>query len=256
MDVRRLQKWHGAGNDFLVDFVAPEEGSWWNASRARAVLVRSTGVGADGLLVGELSEPLSMTLYNADGTQAEMSGNGIRCLGAALARRTQRDVASLDVMTLAGLRTVHLTMNQECVTGSGSTEMGEVVMGSGPDGTLGVASVGNPHVVVVDRDEWSDSEREELADRWSTSVGGANVEFIRVVSRRRLALRVIERGVGWTLACGTGSVASVALAHANDLVDESVIVENPGGELTVTLKDEGAVLAGPVTFVADVEWCA
>jgi diaminopimelate epimerase len=85
-------------------------------------------------------------------------------------------------------------------------------------------------------------------------MGGANVEFVRVIDRGRLELRVIERGVGWTMACGTGSVAAVAVFQREGLVDSDVLVDNPGGQLRVQLSDHTAALSGPVQFVADVEW--
>ena len=101
--VRRLQKWHGAGNDFLVDVCDPGEGEWWTRSRARAVCHRTTGGGADGLLVATLTSPVTMVLFNSDGSTAEMTGNGIRCLAAAVRRSTNATFSSLDVATFAGL---------------------------------------------------------------------------------------------------------------------------------------------------------
>jgi diaminopimelate epimerase len=157
-------------------------------------------------------------------------------------------------MTGAGQRRVALAMNG--LTGEGSVAMGEVSFGPALEGTLGVANVGNPHVVVVDDPSWSVSEREAKAARWSASVGGANVEFITIRDPRRLVLTVLERGVGWTLACGTGSVASAAVARRAGLTGDDVTVVNPGGELRVTLEGLAATLSGPVAFVADVEWSA
>src|SRR5665213_2220423 len=108
--VRRLQKWHGAGNDFLVDVQEHGLTPWWTTERVRAVCQRSSGVGADGLLIAMLGSDVSMTLYNADGSPAEMSGNGIRCLAAAVRRSTAGTWNTLDVHTLAGVKVVTLTM--------------------------------------------------------------------------------------------------------------------------------------------------
>jgi diaminopimelate epimerase len=204
--------------------------------------------------VATLGSPVNMVLFNADGSLAEMSGNGIRCLAAAVRRATGGTWGDLDVMTDAGQRRVALAMNG--LTGEGSVAMGEVSFGPALEGTLGVANVGNPHVVVVDDPSWSVSEREAKAARWSASVGGANVEFITIRDPRRLVLTVLERGVGWTLACGTGSVASAAVARRAGLTGDDVTVVNPGGELRVTLEGLAATLSGPVAFVADVEWSA
>jgi diaminopimelate epimerase len=167
--VRRLQKWHGAGNDFLVDVCDPGEGEWWTRSRARAVCHRTTGVGADGLLVATLTSPVTMVLFNSDGSTAEMTGNGIRCLAAAVRRSTNATFSSLDVATFAGLRTVSLKM--EGAAGHGSVSMGEVTFSDALEGTLGVVNVGNPHVVVSDEVTWSDAQREELAAKLAAQAG-------------------------------------------------------------------------------------
>ncbi len=252
MALRTLQKWHGAGNDFLVDVIEHGTATWWNAERARAVCNRYTGVGADGLLLATLGSHVEMVLFNADGSIAEMSGNGIRCLAAAVRRATHATWSSLTVMTEAGAREVSLTMNVD--GGYGSVTMGLVSFEPVLEGSLGVANVGNPHVVVLDDATWSDAEREARAAQLSEQIGGANVEFVTPLDRRRVRIRVIERGVGWTLACGTGSVATAAVCHREGLCEDDVIVENPGGPLRVQLADAQATLSGPVQFVANIEW--
>jgi diaminopimelate epimerase len=252
---RSLQKWHGAGNDFLIDVQQPGYAEWWTPSRVRAICHRTTGVGADGLLVAALESPVAMSLFNADGSIAEMSGNGIRCLAAAVRRFTSATFDELDVATGAGLRTVTLEMSSSS-TGYGGVSMGDVREGDALDGTLGVANVGNPHVVVLDDVQWSDATREEMAEKLAAQIGGANVEFLRVLGEDRLAIRVIERGVGWTMACGTGSCAVAAVARSAGLSGDDVTIENPGGVLRVELRGSHATLRGPVQFVADVEWLA
>lgn len=256
MALRSLQKWHGAGNDFLVDVQLYGRPSWWTPERVRSVCARTTGVGADGLIVASLGLRVGMTLFNADGSRAEMSGNGARCMAAAVRRTTGAHWDELDIDTDAGPRTVSLTMDpgEEETTGYGEVAMGEVTFAATPDGALGVAYVGNPHVVVLDEVGWDDREREALAGKLAVPLGGANVEFVGVVSRTRLAMRVIERGVGWTMACGTGSCAAVAVARRAGLVDDEVVVDNPGGTLRVALEGNRATLGGPVRFVANVEW--
>ncbi|MCU1363816.1 MAG: dapF [Acidimicrobiaceae bacterium] len=254
MTFRSLQKWHGAGNDFLIDVQQPGYAEWWTPSRVRAICHRTTGVGADGVLVAALESPVSMTLFNADGSIAEMSGNGIRCLAAAVRRFTSASFDHLDVATLAGRRTVSLQMHG--TSGYASVAMGEVTMGEPLEGTLGVANVGNPHVVVLDRVEWNRSAREEVAEKLRAQVGGANVEFLTVLGEDHLSIRVIERGVGWTQACGTGTCAVAMIAREAGLSSSEVMVENPGGPLRVVLSGSHATLSGPVEFIADVEWLA
>jgi diaminopimelate epimerase len=252
MALRSLQKWHGAGNDFLVEVSEHGTAPWWDASRARSVCDRSTGIGADGLLLASLGSEVSMTLYNADGSMAEMSGNGIRCLAAAVRRTTGGTWDTLEVQTVAGPRTV--TLKMEDTSGYGSVAMGEVTFGETMPGTLGVAYVGNPHVVVRDDPKWTDAMREELAEELSKDMDGANVEFLTVESEDHLSIKVIERGVGWTRACGTGSCAVVAVGHRDEMCGTDVTVDNPGGALYVTLDGSEATLSGPVQFVANVEW--
>jgi diaminopimelate epimerase len=252
MALRSLQKWHGAGNDFLVEVSEHGTAPWWDAARARAVCDRTTGIGADGLLLATLGSEVTMTLYNADGSEAEMSGNGIRCLAAAVRRTTGDTWDTLEVQTVAGPRTV--TLKMEDTSGYGSVSMGEVTFGETLPGTLGVAYVGNPHVVVRDDLKWTDAMREELAEELSLDLDGVNVEFLTVDGDDHLSIKVIERGVGWTRACGTGSVAVVAVAHRDEMCGTDVTVDNPGGALQVTLDGAAATLSGPVQFVANVEW--
>jgi diaminopimelate epimerase len=253
VSLRRLQKWHGAGNDFLVEVSASAE-TWWTPSRVRAACDRHLGVGADGVAVATQGEGVSMVLWNADGSLAEMSGNGVRCLAAALKRSTGARWDEVDVATEAGVRRVRLTL--EGADGYGGVSMGPVTLADAPAGALGLALVGNPHVVVDDDPAWSVEEHEEIAARLSEAVGGTNVEFVTVVDEGHVAMTVVERGVGWTLACGTGSCAAVAVLHDAGRVGTDVVVENPGGPLRVQLSDGEATLSGPVHFVADVEWNA
>ncbi len=250
--LRTLQKWHGAGNDFLVDVQAEGATPYWTPERARALCRRSTGVGADGLLVASLGARVAMTLFNADGTLAETSGNGLRCLAAAVRRATNATWDTLDVATAAGVKTVRLAMDG--CAGYGSVAMGEVTFAEPLDGTFGLANVGNPHVVVLDDTSWSDVAREELAEKLAAQVGGANVEFVTLLEPGHVSIRVIERGVGWTLSCGTGSVAVAATLRRAGLSGHVVTVVNPGGALRVELEEAHATLSGPVQFVADVDW--
>ncbi|HVB71580.1 MAG TPA: diaminopimelate epimerase [Acidimicrobiales bacterium] len=253
MTLRRLQKWHGAGNDFLVDVMEPAE-TWWDPSRARAACDRRLGVGADGVAVATLGEGVSMVLWNADGTVAEMSGNGVRCVAAAVRRSTGGTWDEIDVATDAGERRVHLSMDGP--DGYGGVSMGTVTLADPPAGALGLALVGNPHVVVDDDPGWSDAQREELARQFGDEVGATNVEFVTVLDKGHVSMTVIERGVGWTLACGTGSCAVAAVLRDDGRVGDDVVVDNPGGALRVTLEGGGATLYGPVHFVADVDWNA
>ncbi len=252
MALRSLQKWHAAGNDFLVEVSEHGTAPWWDEARARAVCNRTSGVGADGLLLVTLGSEVALVVHNADGSIAEMSGNGVRCLAAAVRRATGATWDCLDVQTDAGARTVTLTMDGD--HGYGSVDMGRVTFGDTLPGTLGVAFVGNPHVVVRDDPKWTDAMREELAEELSGQMDGANVEFVSVEDEGHLTISVVERGVGWTQACGTGSCAVAAVANREGMCGTDVTVDNPGGALHVRLDSGQATLSGPVQFVANVEW--
>jgi len=248
-----LEKWHGAGNDFLVA-LRPSGPARLDADHARRWCDRHTGIGADGLIEGTLDDRgLSMSLYNADGSRAELSGNGLRCLVAAAAARGLVPEGTLDVATDAGLRRVTVALDPSNDRAWGSVDMGPVEVGEGASLSEGVAAhLGNPHVVIAD-DGGADVD---LAARAAALTGvldsGANVEFVTVDGPDHLTIRVVERGVGRTLACGTGSCAAAAVAHRLGLVSAHVRVTNPGGDLDVTLVDGAATLAGPAVRVATV----
>ena len=157
-----------------------------------------------------------MTLYNADGSVAEMSGNGVRCLAAAVRRATTSDRDEL-VVRHGGRVEDRSTRDGRTRLGYGSVDMGEVTFGEDIDGALGCRQRRQSHVGSCDDDGWNDAAREELAAKLAAQLGGANVEFVTVLGEEHLSIRVIERGVGWTLACGTGSCAVAALARRDGL---------------------------------------
>ncbi len=246
---RRLSKLHGLGNDFLVavdpDGVAPID-----PTMAKSLCDRHTGIGADGLL--HVDRDLRMTLYNADGSRAEMSGNGIRCLAHALGRSQGVTNAVYDIVTDAGVRRVELEPGPDVNTAWARVDMGALRQvpvtgaGLGAEAVMGV-DVGNPHLVARFGDEKGVDAaigRSDQPDR--------NVEFVAVVAPDRLFMRVIERGVGETLACGTGATAAAWAAYRWGLVGEHVTVVMPGGEAIVELS-RPVRLSGPSVFIADLD---
>jgi len=274
----QLTKHHGLANDFLVvldEINGP--GGHIDGELALRLCDRRTGVGADGLIHGELPAvdgggdgpggiDVVMHLFNADGSRAEMSGNGIRCLGQALA--TARDVheAVLHVATDAGVRRLQVEQSDDHRSSTVSVEMGPA--GAGPaipsevdaflagderPGTrAATVDVGNPHLVVV----VPDPSHIDLASEgpWLEKqfVDGINVEFIAPAGPDALVLRVWERGAGITQACGTGACAAAHVAHAWGLVGERVRVDMPGGSAEVEL-GSSITLIGPATHVATIE---
>ena len=238
----RLSKHHGLANDFLVRLDADVD-----AAMARTLCDRRTGIGADGLIsvVGS-----RWVLFNADGSRAESSGNGLRCAAQAVAR--SKGVSDLDLTfeTDAGPRRVQLQ------DGMATVEMGSVTVQRLGERDADV-DIGNPHLVLL-VDDPATVDLLALGARHPE----LNVEVIAVAEPDALAFRVHERGAGITMACGTGSCAAVAAAHAWGLVGSTVVVHNPGGDLTVQLKNDAfptiegaseALLTGPTVWIADVE---
>jgi diaminopimelate epimerase len=268
----RLTKHHGAGNDFLV-ILDPDDRRPLSAAGVRVLCDRHRGIGADGVLRvmnGRAGAVLSMELRNADGGAAEMSGNGIRCLVQAAVDARWVAPGPVSVATAGGIRTVVYRAGDRPGLGFASVDMGVATLGPDldPDKLLDgqlppalVSSVrfartvdmGNPHIVLFG-DEVDDDVVATIGPRLEHSLEArANVEFAwATADGDDLTLRVWERGVGETLACGTGACAVAAAAHSWGLVGSLVRVHNPGGTLEVEIQADGISLAGPTQKVADI----
>ncbi|MGQ0744174.1 MAG: diaminopimelate epimerase [Acidimicrobiales bacterium] len=264
-----MLKYHGLGNDFVIlieptacaatsapappgdrgPFARGAAVAW--ADLAAAVCDRRTGLGADGFIRATRAEvgaaaPWQMELRNADGGLAEMSGNGIRCLARALADESFESAKEFTIATGAGLRSVMIDSD-----GQVEVTMGAVKMSPGPvlasHERSWFVDVGNPHVVVA----VDDPAGVDLA-RLAAQVGEVNLEVVAPDPTRtgRVRMRVNERGVGETQACGTGSVAAAAAARKWGWVGTVVSVAQPGGVLGVDLTRDQAVLRGPAVRVA------
>ncbi|MFV0523804.1 MAG: diaminopimelate epimerase [Acidimicrobiales bacterium] len=272
-----LTKHHGIGNDFLVAVdpavpVTPAEAVAW--------CHRHRGVGADGVITvvpdrdgdaaGAGETPgWTMVLWNADGSRAELSGNGLRCLGQALHEATGRTHHLIH--TDAGDRLVVVEPTvwpDDPTTRSVTVDLGSARPGPEPYpgfDALGLAverqvgvDIGNPHLVAM----VGPVDPVDLAKVGpvveASYPEGINLEIIEVADRGRIDLRVWERGVGITEACGTGASAAAWAAHRWGLVDERVVVRMPGGEVGVELAAPGGAgalvrLSGPATRIATVE---
>ena len=266
-----LAKLHATGNDFLVH----QSSEPLDETTAARLCDRHRGIGADGLLTllpGTDGAHCTMTLRNADGGLAEMSGNGIRCLAYVAARAGMGTTDSLIVDTAGGRRTVALERGRDGEVIGADVDMGAAtfdpaaipLLAQSPDNLEATfhgvtyrgdaVGMGNPHFVlfVDDPDESrvvQHGSRLECDERFPQRT---NVEFVVVESRDRIRMRVWERGVGETLSCGTGACAAAAAAHRRGLIDDFVTVTVPGGELRVALGDT-IVLGGAVTHVFDVD---
>lgn len=267
MSTIQLVKHHGFGNDFLIGFhVAGSDSE--HADLARAVCDRRRGVGADGLLLGD-SDPTAsarMTLYNADGSRAEMSGNGIRCFAHALAVR-RGDVTPLTINTDVGQRTVELetTDDPHTLLASVGLAVSEIAAPAGwaalgADAARPVAhlNVGNPHTVV----QVEDVAAVDLA-ALGAKLPNVNLEVIAAgPESHAITMRVHERGAGITEACGSGACAAAVAARRWGLAtprDGKLVVHMDGGSASVAVDHDGnsptptVSLSGPITYVATIE---
>jgi len=263
MPTIQLTKHHGLGNDFLVMRAVEERSHHDHGRLAQWLCHRTRGVGADGLMIihDEVGYDARMELRNADGSVAAMSGNGIRCFAQALAMES----GSLDrqrIATDAGERTVELASTTRPDTVQATVSMGAVSDIDAPEAWYGLGvdpgrpvahlSLGNPHTVVG----VSDVDDVDLVDL-GTRLSEVNLEIIEPGSAPgSIVMRVHERGVGITEACGTGACAAAVAAVRWGLVPASIDeieVCMPGGAAIVRLADDGVYLSGPATFICRVD---
>lgn len=244
----KFWKMEGLGNDFVV-VAGPRRVS---PAEVAALCDRRRGVGADGMLVisGE-GERVGMTYFNADGSAAEMCGNGLRCVARLAVDLGMVGSSEFVVETPAGPRRVR-------VRASGITaELGPARVGPSRrigDRVFHLVSVGNPHAVT-----WVDEpDAVALAATAEALQGefesGVNVEVVRVESPGRVSMRVWERGVGETAACGSGAVAAAAAGVAQGLTRSEVEVNLRGGAAAVRIDEETSWITGPARLVFRGEW--
>lgn len=258
--VLEFGKYEGIGNDFLV--VEAQSDTALDPERARRLCDRHYGVGGDGVLLS--APPVTpgahgrMVVLNSDGSRPEGCGNGLRCVALAIARKLGQARAELLIDTDAGPRTALVEARGDAadvtVSMGRATREGEVkAQHRGEELTFQRISMGNPHAIVFDA-AITEAELDELGPRVSKSLaGGTNVEFVRATGPAAFDVLVWERGVGRTLACGTGAAAVAALAAliGRAPYDSPITLRLPGGplELTVRRDDLAVTLRGPARFV-------
>jgi diaminopimelate epimerase len=259
-------KAHACGNDFLIVTEEAAHGRDY-AELTRKFCARNTGIGADGIEFFEWTGSKSgrIRLRNADGSVAEISGNGTRCVAAWMAEVLDAKAGEeLEIVTDAGLRVCHIGARHghriEVTTGMGVPHFEHKTLDVLDARTVHgmVVSTGNPHfVVVVENAEFK-------MDIWSWgSVGGeicthsdfpnqTNVEFVYIAGPNEIEIRIYERGVGPTLSSGTGSSAAATAAIALGLVKSPLTVVAPGGAQTVEWDGPGTELklTGPASLIA------
>ncbi|MEM3550277.1 MAG: diaminopimelate epimerase [Candidatus Bathyarchaeia archaeon] len=276
--VKKLTFWkmHGLGNDYIIfdnrDGKIKEEKL---VEMAIKLCRRRLGIGSDGLLLVYNSQlaDLKMRIFNSDGTEAEMCGNGIRCFAKYCFENKIINKEEMAVETLAGVKELQLKLEGKSVTsvrvnmGSPSFEVNKIPMIekgrfinkpvkiNGETLFATVLSIGNPHCVIfVDNvDNYPVEVVGPKVENHKLFPKRVNVEFVQVLSRDVLKVRVWERGVGETLACGTGACASVIAANVLGKAAEKTSVQLLGGILNVEFKGELVFLEGPVEKVFEGE---
>ena len=226
-------KMHGLGNDYVYIDCFPKDTAKLIAKAELSVLAqrvsdRHFGIGSDGLVLIMPSKvaDVRMRMFNADGSEAEMCGNAARCV-AKFTYEHGLCGNPMTLETLAGIKHITLQTQKNRVT-SVTVEMG--------------TSMGNPHKVII--------TEEPVAALSLYGIEGTNVEWINVLNRREIAMRVWERGTGETMACGTGACAAVMAAIEQGLTDNEVTVHLRGGDLLVRRDQQGTIfLTGPATEV-------
>ncbi|TOM20090.1 diaminopimelate epimerase [Vibrio parahaemolyticus] len=267
-----FSKMHGLGNDFMVvDCIT--QNVFFSQDLIRRLADRHTGVGFDQLLVVEApydpETDFHYRIFNADGSEVEQCGNGARCFARFVRLKGLTNKYSISVSTKKGKMILDVEDDSEVTVNMGVPEFEPnkipfkakqkektYIMRAG-DKTLfcGAVSMGNPHVVtVVDDVDTADVDTLgpllESHERFPERV---NAGFMQVVSRDHIRLRVYERGAGETQACGSGACGAVAVGILQGLLDESVKVSLPGGELHISWQGPGKPLfmTGPATHVFD-----
>lgn len=251
-----ITKMQGLGNDFVIlDYDQYEKTGMPMADLAKKLCDRNFGIGADGMIIPNLSPKDSRAkigwyFYNSDGTTAQMCGNGIRCFAKYARDKQLVDSTKFGIETLAGIitpeiledGTVKVNMSKPILESDkipfkGSNNLNYPLQISERNFKINAISMGNPHCIIfVDTDE----DLLELARTYGPNIEPnalfpekTNVEFIKIISKTEMDLRVYERGCGITLACGTGACASVVAAILNNLTENKVQVNLLGGALII-----------------------
>ena len=259
----RFTKMHGLGNDYLYVYGEVPD----NIEQLSVKLSeRHFGAGSDGMIYICSSEvaDFKMRIFNADGSEAKMCGNGIRCVGKYVYDKGYTDKTNLDIETLSGIKKLSLTVSNGKVK-SVSVNMGKAEVSEEINLPVGLTdimctpvSMGNPHAVtfVKSIDEAPLYELGPQIEHHSDFPGGVNAEFVEVLDQSTLRMRVWERGSGVTMACGTGACASVAAAihHGYCSFDSDISVILDGGTLKIKVAPDYTVtMTGPAEFVYEGE---
>lgn len=276
----KFTKMHGIGNDYV--YINCFEEKVEDPSALSLLMSRPHfGVGADGLvLIGPSEEAdCEMRVFNSDGSEADMSGNGIRCVGKYVREHGITDKDELTVSTKAGLKKLQLTVegdkvtrvrvdmgeprfrpDQVPVTLPGDRVVGYPLNILGEDRIITCVNMGNPHAVIFVNDPLKVDLPVigGMIEHYPLFPRRTNVDLVRIIRRDVLEVRGWERGAGETLASGTGACAALAAAVVNDLADRKAQVKLAGGNLQLEWDEtDGHIYqSGPAVYVFEGEWLA
>ncbi len=268
-----FRKYHGLGNDFILIDNRHSAEPLLTSEQAVKWCDRNFGIGADGVifLLAEANQEFRMRIFNSDGSEPEMCGNGIRCLA--------KFMQDLGIETIAGKYSIQtgagLIVPQMDVDGQVTVDMGKPFLTAaeipttlgdrdrpvvnlplevgGKTWNVTTVSMGNPHcmIFVDDVDSIPLAEIGVLFEHHPVFPKRTNTEFVEVVNRGYVKMRVWERGAGATLACGTGACATVVAGVLNDLCDRICTVNLPGGDLKINwlAESDRILMTGPATLV-------
>ena len=270
-------KMTGLGNDYIYINCIDREKIKNISEITRKLSDRHTGIGADGVILIDKptnsSSDFKMRIFNSDGSEAEMCWNGIRCVAKFIYDNKLSNKDKLSIETLAGVKQVKLIeKNGEC--NEAIVDMGEPIFQDknipydvyeafnkdldidvlGEKMRFTVVSMGNPHAItfVEDVDKVNIEKYGPAIENNPIFPNRTNVEFVQIIDKNNIKVRVWERGAGETLACGTGACAATVASGLNGYTDETVTVELPGGKLNIEWgKDNHIYMQGPATKVCD-----
>ena len=278
----KFTKMHGCGNDYIyingfAEKIAQEE----KPELVRKISDRHFGIGGDGAIFINPSEEadFEMEMYNADGSRAEMCGNGIRCVAKYVYDKGLTDKTNISVISYGQIKYLELFLKEGKVdtvkVNMGAPELhpekipviadngkdrvvDEPISVEGKEYKMTCVSMGNPHAVVfMDDVEHLDIEKiGPYFENHECFPKRTNTEFVKILDRKHVQMRVWERGTGETLACGTGCCATVVACILNGLTDETVTVKLLGGEIEITWDQDANLvyMTGPAETVFDGDY--
>ena len=275
----KFTKMQGLGNDYVYVNCLKEKIAD-PPELARKISDRHFGVGSDGLIMINPSDKadFEMEMYNADGSRAEMCGNGIRCVAKYVYDYGLTDKTYISVETLAGIKYLDLTVENGKVSlvkvdmgqpilepekipvaSKGSRVVDEPLLVDGKEYRMTCVSMGNPHAVIFVDEDVKNLPLEKIGPSFENHIcfpKRVNTEFVRVIDRHTAEMRVWERGSGETLACGTGTCAVAVACVLNGLTEDAITVHLLGGDLYIEWDREKntVYMTGPAEVVFDGEW--